>query len=164
MESYALPDDVQYDERLFESNNLLRQYWQTSIQTRSEPAELIHQRAAEEDDIRSHAMGLYDSLVQEHIQAKMPQAAKDDLENVLKAIEAEVDEVSEEEPLVVEPLGPVMQPLATTGVPWWYWLIFGLVVGLLFLIMFGGRFWPFFSAQAPLIPAVDLPVRASFDF
>lgn len=79
----------------------------------------MHQRAAEEDDFRSQAMGLYDSLVQEHIQAKMPEAAKIDLENVLKASEPIEEAVEEEyEPLVVEPLGPVLKPL-TTGVPWW---------------------------------------------
>jgi hypothetical protein len=37
-------------------------------------------------------------------------------------------------------------------------------VGLLFLIMFGGRIWPFFSVKAPLIPAVEMPVRGEFDF
>ena len=79
---------------------------------------MMHQRAAEEDDFRTQAMGLYDTLVQEHIQTTMPQAAKDDLENIIKAeIPIQVEEV--EEPLIVEPLGPVMKPLSTTGVPWW---------------------------------------------
>jgi hypothetical protein len=83
---------------------------------------MMHQRSAEEDDFRAQAMGLYDSLVQEHIQAKMTPAAKEDLANVLKASEpVEVAEELSEEPMIVapEPLGPVLEPLTSTGVPWW---------------------------------------------
>lgn len=97
----------------------MRQYWQSSIQTRNEPAEIMHQRAAAEDDFRSQAMGLYDSLVQEHIEAKMPQAAKDDLQKVIAAEPAIVED--EDEPLIIapeDPVGPILKPLSA-GVPWW---------------------------------------------
>jgi hypothetical protein len=31
-----VPEDVQFDERLFESNGLLKQYWENSVKGRSE--------------------------------------------------------------------------------------------------------------------------------
>lgn len=121
---------------------------------------MMHQRSAEEDDFRSQALGIYDSLVKEHVESSLPQAAKDELVHVIEA--AKPVEV-EEGPMIVEPLyeGPIVQPLAATGVPWWYWLIFGIVVGLLAIIMLWGRIWPIFTPEVPLVPAVELPMKVS---
>jgi hypothetical protein len=49
------------------------------------------------------------------------------------------DEVQDVLPMIMPVLeapvesGPVLEPKTTNGVPWWFWLIFGIVVALLVL-------------------------------
>ena len=121
MSSMQVPQDVPFDERLFESNSLLKQYWETSVGGRSELANLSMQRAAQEDDLREETMRLFEKIT-DSTDAFAP--GDDVVVDVLPTFLPAVLEVPQE-------AGPILEAKATNGVPWWFWLIFGIVLVLL---------------------------------
>ena len=115
-----VPHDVPFDERLFESNSLLKQYWETSVNGRSSMASLNVQRSAQEDDHKHQTLEFYNNLVT----TTAPKESVVEPEPVEEAsvLPPEVHEVVEVRSSVAQnaaiPLprasGPVMQPKAVS--------------------------------------------------
>ena len=98
-----MPHDVPFDERLFESNSLLKQYWETSVNGRSSMASLNVQRSAEHDDHKHQTLELYNNLVSMTANQESPEVH-------------EAPEVHEPEPEVHRAVAPSV-PQAPIPVP-----------------------------------------------
>ena len=138
MSHMQVPEDVPFDERLFESNGLLKQYWQNSVKGRSEYQNLLTQRSAEEDDARNQTFKLFETV-----------SETKDIKDIAPEIVSEVwapeesrDDVlaGPEWPMQIDilptpkQLGPTLE---AKSIPAWGWAIIGVLIGLVaFMILF----------------------------
>ena len=102
-----VPHDVPFDERLFESNALLKQYWENSVNGRSSVMSSHAQRRAEEDDHKFQTLELYNNLL--NLTANQEAVAEEP--EAPKPTEDVVTETFIETP---EPAGPIMKPKASS--------------------------------------------------
>ena len=142
--SLSIPDDAQFDERLFESNALLKQYWQNSIGGRSSIAHSSTQRSAQDEDLRVETLKLYDDLVT----STLPQVMEPE---VVAEIEAAMVDVMPmiEEPVVPVEMGPILKPLSSGTMPTWGWIVLGVLAGLLLLSVMSYGTYHYFKIPIP---------------
>ena len=153
-----MPQDVPFDERLFESNDMLKQYYERSVSGRSVFTNLAMQRSAQEEDLRVQSMKLYENLV-----TKQPSEAEAllvrEMEESREAADALTQELLDREaPLVApEATGPLLAPKADTNTLLIIVIIIvSVIAGLLVLGYAGYNFY--YSRSVPLLPAVAAPL------